>query len=383
MSARAPRVAVVGAFHFPVPQGSQVYVALQARALVQAGARVTLLCYGGRAPGAEPFEIVRTPGWSAPGSHRAGPQLGKAMANMALLRTLIAKHRTQRFDAVLAHNAEAAVVALLARRALHIPVIYVAHTLLGEELHVYGRSALEGFARSFGRHVDRRVARRADATIALSETAREVLSQWSPSPVALIPPGLAPGTPPSGQEIAKVCAAHQLEVGAYALYTGNLDAYQDVDELVAAAALAPEVPVVVATHADAADLPGVRVVANCSAGTARTLTFGASMALCPRRSCAGFPIKLLNYMEAGRAILAREGIGGTFTHGRDAWLVPGRATPRVLAEAMSRLQADSPLRHCLGAGALRLLQITHAWPELARRTLRLLEDVSRRSHALQ
>jgi hypothetical protein len=37
-------VALVGAFAFPYPQGSQVFFAQQARALMAAGARVTLVC---------------------------------------------------------------------------------------------------------------------------------------------------------------------------------------------------------------------------------------------------------------------------------------------------------------------------------------------------
>jgi glycosyltransferase involved in cell wall biosynthesis len=368
----APHVALLGAFHFPVPQGSQVYVAEQARALVQAGARVTLICYGGRALEPEPFDVVATAAWSAPGSHGAGPKLGKPIADLALLRTLIKEQRTRRFDAVLAHNAEAALVALLARRALGIPVVYVAHTLLGDELHVYGPRALGGLARSFGRNVDRNIARRADATIALSERAREYLAPWCRGPLALIPPGLIPDTPPGPGEVARVCARFDLEVDHYALYSGNLDAYQDIDDLLAAAALAPEVPVVIATHGPAADLPGVRLIAGCDANTMRALTHGASMAVCPRRTCAGFPIKLLNYMEARRAIVARVGIGGTLHHGRDAWLLPADADATTLAAALRQLHADPGLRADLGRGARAVLGEEHAWHKLATETLALL-----------
>jgi glycosyltransferase involved in cell wall biosynthesis len=274
---------------------------------------------------------------------------------------------------VLAHNAEAAVLALLARRALGVPIIYIAHTLFGEELHVYGPPALAGFARSFGRGLDRRIARRADGIVALSERARKTLAQWSPAPAVFIPPGLAPGTPPAADEVAKVCAAHDLEAGAFALYAGNLDAYQDVDDLIAVATHAPEVPVVLATHTDASERPGVRVLAHCDTQSVRALSFGARLALCPRRTCAGFPIKLLNYMEAGRAIVAREGAAGTLTHGRDAWLVPADAGASSFAEALRQLYHDSELRAELGAAARRTLETRHAWPALAAETLALVE----------
>jgi len=370
-----PHIALLGAFHYPAPQGSQVYAAEQARALAAAGANVTLLCYGGRALEREPFEVVQTSRWSAPASHRAGPRVRKPLADLALLRMLGTEHRRRRFDAVLAHNAEAALVALLARRTLAVPIVYVAHTLFGEELHVYGPRALAGFARSFGRALDRRIARRADGILALSEHARESLAQWSPAPVVLIPPGLEPGTPPAANEVAKACAVADLEPGAFALYSGNLDAYQDIDDLLAAAAHAPEVPVVLATHADAPELPGVRVLANCDTESMRALIFGARVALCPRRSCAGFPIKLLNYMAAGCAIVARQGVGGTLTHGRDAWLVPADAGAAGFAEALRQLYHDADLRVELGTAARRTLETRHAWPPLAAQTLALIETV--------
>ena len=375
MSPAAPRIALLGAFHFPVPQGSQVFVAEQARALVQQGARVTLVSYGGRTQIVEPFAIEQTPAWSAPGSHRSGPQLRKPLSDTLLLRTLLAAHGRAPFDAVLAHNAEAAVVALGARRKLGVPVLYVAHTLFGEELQVYGPARFEGFARSLGRRLDRSIARRADGVIALSERARAELTRWSRAPVALIPPGLHPTPPPSREDVEKVCTARGLARDAYALYTGNLDAYQDLGDLVDAAARMPEQPVVVATHGPLARLPGVRVLAHCTATEMRALTAGARITLCPRRTCAGFPIKLLNYMEAGRAILAREGVGGTLTHERDAWLLPETSGATAFAEALATLHRDADLRHRLGAAARATLSRSHAWPALAKDTLSVVEAV--------
>ena len=374
-------VALLGAFHFPVPQGSQVYVAEQARALVRAGARVTLLCYGGRAVEARrwPFAVAQTPPHSAPASHRAGPQLRKPLADAALGKLLEDQHRRDPFDVVLAHNVEAALVALRARRRLGLPVVYVAHTLLGEELGVYGPRLLRRPANALGAVLDRHSARRSDAAIALSRRAQQTLSGLREGGVALIPPGLDPQEPPSKREIETACRAHGLEPGGFALYAGNLDAYQDIQDLEAAARRTPEIPMVVATHDTTLRTTYLRVVSTHDAALVRQLTFGAGTALCPRRVCAGFPIKLLNYMEAGRAILAREGVGGTLRHDDDAWLLPGGADGEDFVRALRALQRDARLRGRLGGAARKTLAREHAWSTLAQQTLQVVEDARRRA----
>ena len=60
------RLALVGAFAFPLPQGSQLFVRDQAQALAAAGADVTLFCYG-HGSGEEPpgLRIVRIPHFPA------------------------------------------------------------------------------------------------------------------------------------------------------------------------------------------------------------------------------------------------------------------------------------------------------------------------------
>ena len=40
------RLAVLGAFPFPLPQGSQVFMREHTRALIEAGAQTTVLTYG-------------------------------------------------------------------------------------------------------------------------------------------------------------------------------------------------------------------------------------------------------------------------------------------------------------------------------------------------
>jgi hypothetical protein len=80
------RLALLGAFAFPAGYGSQRYAADQAEALRAPAPRSTS-CTTARLRGFDPSELA---------------------ADRALGHALLAAHRTQRCDAVLAHNAGAA-----------------------------------------------------------------------------------------------------------------------------------------------------------------------------------------------------------------------------------------------------------------------------------
>ena len=343
------RLASLGAFPFPAPLGSQRFASEQAGALRTAGAEVELLSYG---PGA---------------ARRLDPR--KLAADRALAARLAAAHRVRRFDAVLAHNAEAALVALALRARLRLPVVYVAHTLWAEEASAWAPLPGGGI---LGAALDRTLARRADAVLALTEPARRALAPFARGPVALVPPGHAPEPEPADREVAAACARHGLAPEGFALYAGNLDRYQDLDALDAAAAREPGLTLVAVTHdARPARFRRLRVIEADSVEEVRHLTCGAAAALLPRRRAGGFPIKLLHSMAAGRAIVLRESLAGALAHGESAWLVSDDARPYAFAAALRRLAADPSLRERLGAGARRVLAAQHAWPPLAERTLAL------------
>jgi glycosyltransferase involved in cell wall biosynthesis len=348
----ALRLASVGAFAFPAPLGSQRYAAEQAEALRAAGATVECLSYGpvGRAlRGFDPRKLA---------------------ADRALASRLAAAHAARPFAAVLAHNAEAALIALSQRSRLRLPVVYVAHTLWAEEAETW--LPLFG-VRNLGAALDRALARRADGVLVLSETARCALAPWACGPLARIPPGHTPEPPPATAEVAAACARHGLEPEGYALYAGNLDRYQELDVLDAAAGREPGLPLVVATHdAWRARFQRLRLVEVTGIEEMRRLTYGAALTLLSRRISGGFPIKLLQYMAAGRAIVSRAGAAGALVDGESARLLPDDAGPDAFAAAIHGLAADPALRARLGAGARGVLAAEHAWPALAKRTLALV-----------
>ena len=355
------RLALLGAFAFPAPLGSQRFAAEQAEALREAGAEVELLAYGtgdARARGFDPRKLA---------------------ADRALAARLTAAHRARGFDAVLAHNAEAALVALALRARLRLPVVYVAHTLCAEELASWA-PALGALAPPAGRWLDRALARSADAVLALSGAAERAIAPAARGPVALVPPGHTPEAAPAPAEIAAACARRELAPEGFALYAGNLDRYQDLDVLDAAAARAPGLPLVVATHdTKAARFRRLRVIEVDSVEEARLLLHGAAIALLPRRRTGGFPIKLLHYMEAARAIVLRADLAESLVHDESGWLLPADAGPDDFAAALRALAEGAGLRSRLGAGARRALATRHTWPPLAERTLALVRAAMARA----
>ena len=375
----ALRLAVVGAFPFPLSQGSQVYVRDQLGALQQQGAEVTFFCYGtGEGNPPEEIDIVRVPRRLSPSILRAGPALGKPFADAALSGALLAAHRRRPFDVALAHNGEAALAALLARSAGGLPVVYVAHTLFEHELPTFCPSLLGPLAGTAGRALDSGIAGRVDGIIALCRDAEKALLPRARGPVRVIAPGLDPAASPEPARVDRVCQRFGLERGRFALYTGNVDRYQGLDLLAEAAQMAPDIAWVVATHGKRRfDAPGISCV-HTTPEEARSLAFGCAATLLPRRCRGGYPIKLLNYMEAARPSVAFEGVADGLEHDVSAWLLPPDAGPEAFAEAVRSLQGDTERADRIGAAARSHLESHHGWHDLAVRTLRFCEDASRK-----
>jgi len=375
------RLLLIGAFPFPYPQGSQVFAAEQARALAHTGAQVAIASYGSGEGELPPgVEWIPSSRGLAPANGRSGPALSKLLADAALVATVVRAQRARRFDFALAHNAEAALVAAAAGRITGLPHIYVAHTLLAEELSSYAPARYRVRLERLGRRIDRLVARNADAVIALSQAGLRALQAHARGPVELIPPGLAQRDAPDAREQREACLGLGLEPGHFFLYTGNLDGYQELELLdAAAAALGPDAPpVVVATH-DARGshrFPSLQVV-EASFETARALAFEAAVLVLTRRRTGGFPIKLLNYMETGRPILAFEGVAEGLLDDRTARLLPSTAGPDAIADALRELYSDPERSARIGERALQHLRTSHDWTDLAQRTRALITHLSR------
>lgn len=317
-------VLFVGPFPWPSHQGSQAYLASQVRALVAAGHRVSLAVYGGGEGGAIPgVRLVRgRPGarFSSGGLHWSRP-----LADLGLVRAMRALHRTDPVDLIHAHQVEGPLVARLAR--LDVPIVYDLHTSMAEELgdHV----DLGRFTVPLGRAVDRLALRAADAGCAISRRSEAIFARRG-LPCRWIPPSIDPS------ELEGLPTDPRPRL----VYTGNLDAYQDLDLLWAIRSSLP-LPLVVVTGSDEPVPDGVEVVRSRDPQDALRALAGATAAIVPRRHVAGFPIKLLNQL----------GLGVPTVVMRSARLgVPGlvETTPGELSDCIRTLVDDPERRERLG-----------------------------------
>ncbi|MFK7895454.1 MAG: glycosyltransferase [Myxococcota bacterium] len=440
------RLLLVGAFPYPHNQGSQVYFQEQAIALRDAGAQVELLTYATQAGAAisEPtdpstralqdFKVHRSPRWTAPRSVRSGPSWAKPFADLGLGQTLRqtlasriddaavdAAHdapndakATVRYDAVLAHNAEAAVIALTALRKPRPPILYCVHTLMGHELSTYLKTPLlrplpptqPTGKRPFstrvidrsGRVIDRWIARRVDGWIALTQSSARVMQQSAKGPGALIPPPIPdPETSLKSRDVEEVCARYGLDPGRFFVYSGNLDPYQELDILAAVgqaateptAALPPgatsakKPPVLVLASHDpaaadwAAARPGIQACIVDSSEEMQTLLRAARASLVLRKAVGGFPIKLANSLAVGTPAIAFHGREWGLLDGENSLLCDPENAVRSIANAIANLDQDSELALRLSRGARQLYLDQHLPASAARETLALIERTQR------
>ncbi len=375
MTAGAPlrRVAIVAACPFPTLQGSQLLIRRLAQGLRSRGHAVVVVAY---AEGLEdalagiPVRRIRPiPGCRALGS---GPRPAKLLLDAALFTTLRKVLREERVEIVHAHNYEAALVGLAAGRLAGVPVIYHSHNALAEELPTYFRGRLaRRVARALGALADREVPRRADHCIAICRELVGFLRARGVDAVDLVSPGGSPEEFParSSNEIGAIRARFEFGARPLLLYTGNLDAYQNLELLLQSMGrvreVVPDALLVLATHATprralAAASPGVRVVAADDFATVRDLLQAADVALCPRQEWSGFPMKLLNYMAAGKAIVVSAGSAKAVRHGANGWVVAD-GSARGYADAIVHLLASPRLRAALGRAARRTVEDEYGW----------------------
>ena len=303
------KVLQVGAFPFPSPQGSQVLLGGTARALASLGHEVRVACYHhgvGDDRGLTVHRAPRVPGYART---RSGPDLVKPGLDLLLAQTVRRVAQAHRVDVVHAHNHEALLACALglacafglgglSRRPA---LVYGEHTLLAEELPTYFSFGLRGWSR-LGRALDGALPLAADGAVALSARGAVGLGTRVKGPVEVIPPGIDP------EDFAGVCP-RRAGPGKWLVFAGTPDRFQDADLLVPAirglrgwrlllvgagwepiARLNPEVVHVAGGWLEARDWIA-----------------GADVAALPRRVCAGFPLKLLNYAALGLRTVVSEG----------------------------------------------------------------------------
>lgn len=122
----------------------------------------------------------------------------------------------------------------------------------------------------------------------------------------------------------------------------------------------------------------IRITGSCDQKTAARMVSGFDIAVAPyseQEDCYFSPLKIFEYMGAGRAIIAsRVGQAAEILeHERTAWLVEA-GNVAALAGALGHLAADPSLRLRLGSAAADLAGRKYRWEDAARQVVRLTEN---------
>lgn len=347
---------------FPSQQGSQVYVAGLCGALAAAGHRVLLACYhhgvGPVPTGVELRRARRVPGGDFT---RSSLHWSRPLQDLSLARVVARTLRQERVDVIHAHNVEAPVAGWLGRATAGstAPLIYNLHTLMGEELGAYLPAALSRPARALGGALDALLPRLSQASVAISARSEQALRARAAGRVLHLPPVLDQAARVRGDAV-RARVRWGLGDRPWVVYTGNTDAYQDLDALIGAVARSevlrllvvsgsPEGPWRALARSLGLEDGRLRWVRSAEFSDTRDALAAATVGAIPRRVCAGFPIKLLNHLGAGLPTVIAEGsaqqVGGQL-------VVPG-GDEVAMAHALERVIADHALRSRLREEALR------------------------------
>jgi glycosyltransferase involved in cell wall biosynthesis len=151
--------------------------------------------------------------------------------------------------------------------------------------------------------------------------------------VKFIPPGIDYGiTKPVDEKALR--REYNLGEGPLFVYSGNLDGYQRIDLLIKALPEVfrnyPDSKLVVLTGSSTEDLllqarehavsSYIRVIERPDFDLVKAILRICVLAVNPRISWSGYPIKLLNYLAAGLPVVAFEGAAPPVKHGHNGYL---------------------------------------------------------------
>lgn len=341
---------MVGACPYPVPQGSQVLLRNTALAAQTAGHDVRLVVYGfGAGDDASGLSVRRGEGFPFGRKMAAGPSFAKPFHDTALLGALRRVIRDERIDIVHAHNYEALMVTLASG---HHPIVYHAHNAMADELpHFLPRWMQPD---SMGRWLDRTFPKKADAVITPHDRLREYLIESGRKPefVYVIPPSI---------EVDEFDTSEETAANPPILYTGNLDRYQNLNVLERVVRrirkTRPDTRFHVVTSAQG-NVQGAETIRVGDARELREVLRRDAVVACPRVSWSGYPIKLLNAMAVGRAVVACASAAYPIEHEQNGLVVPDN-DEAAFAEAVIRLLEDHALRKRLGDAARETMIVHH------------------------
>ena len=314
---------------------------------------------------------------------RIGPSWAKVPLDAALAATALRRALSTSYDAVHSHE-EGGLIGVVLAAMLGVPHLYDMHSSLPQQLSNFDFSSSKPLVWGMGL-VERLLVRRSRVVIVICQQLVEVVRAIDP----LVPTVLIENAPGSGDlPVAGASAALRAAWGIeptvpVVLYTGTFEAYQGLDLLYASAARVrqtrPDVRfLIVGGQPD--QVEAAKVQAR-TAGADGVVVFtgqrpseeipqfldAATVLASPRSRGTNTPLKIYQYLRAGRPIIATR----LLTHTQvldDSVAVLTEATSEAYAAGILRAIEDPAEADAIGQRARTLADTKYSYEAYLERT---------------
>src|SRR5437660_10753778 len=386
---------MVAACPFPANHGSAASIREMSDTLTDMGHDVHIVTYpfGQGDIRVRRAKVHRTGPFHPEANPKVGPSREKFSLDFQLLRLLCRVIRKENIDIIHAHNYEGALIGILAKWLTRRPLLYNAVSLLSDELAGYNfirpawlahciAHGLDWFTPIFPNHI----------TAVSPELQDWFLKRGVPArKVDMIPAGIEPDLFDHVRP-EKFREKYQLNGRPIVMYTGVLDAYQRIDYLLRAFAVAlreqPDALLLVVSplvsvaceneHKQlAAELGIANSIGRISPHPLHDLPCYLALAAASvdlRPQCPGPPIKLLNYLLAGKPVVSFACGAKGVNHLHDAFIVPNHDC-EALGRGIVTLLNDRKLAAELGANARATVLANFDWRHICAKIERIYDKL--------
>jgi 1,2-diacylglycerol 3-alpha-glucosyltransferase len=337
--------------------------------------------------------VHRTAPFRLESNAKVGPSSEKFVLDLHLLRLLCRVIRDEKIDIIHAHNYEGALVGIMAKWLTGKPLLYNAVNLMTDELAGYRFIRPAWLANALAHGLDWFTPIFPDHITAVSPELRDwfVAHGVPAAKVDMVPAGIEPDlfAHPAPEKFRE---AHRLNGHPIVMYTGVLNAFQRVDYLLRAFSVVlqaqPDALLLIVSplvsesneiqHKQLAQELGISnsviwIAPHALADLPSYLAL-ADVTVVPRPECPGHPVKLLNYMLAGKPTVSFAGGAKGVRHLHDAFIVPNHDY-EALGRGIVTLLEDKRLAGKLGANARTTVLSDFDWRQICRKIERIYDHL--------
>jgi glycosyltransferase involved in cell wall biosynthesis len=388
-------IAMVAACPFPANHGSAASIREMSDTLTDLGHNVHIVTYpmGQDDIRVRRARVHRTAPFRPETNAKVGPSTEKFVLDFQLLRLLCQVIHRERIDIIHAHNYEGALVGILAKWLTRRPLLYNAVNLMSDELAGYRFIRPAWLAHRVARALDWFIPIFPDHITAVSPELRTWFLDHGvpPQKVDMVPAGIEPEMfdNPAPERFRQ---QYQLDGKSVVMYTGVLNAFQRIDYLLRAFAVALQAkpdalllivsPLVSPAHEkenkqlahDLGIAGSVIWIAPHPLADLPSYLALADVTVVPRPECPGHPVKLLNYMLAGKPVVSFAGGAKGVRHLHDAFIVPNHDY-EALGRGIVTLLEDRKLAAELGNNARATVLADFDWRRICRKIEGIYEQL--------